>query len=561
MNSPDCNPDRNAAIWYAEDGYDPEKKGINGRRVAGASFLKGFLDHADVSEVVSMTTGSNRGETFGEMVANHPRALRHRAVYQQAAEQIAPVGCMYYPSPNYAEYAFIRQAFGAAAYSICGITHTTATQAVMRGLYDLRAAPQMEWDAVICTSRAVHASTLRNIEIADEALRERFGSLPPRPQMPIIPLGVTTADYAFDEAARASLRGRMGWEENDIVVATLSRLLPYGKFDPAPVFIALQNAQEALGNKRKLHFLACGIYADDHSRIVFEGCARALMPDVSFTYLDGADATARRETLSGCDIFAFLVDNIQETFGLAPIEAMAAGRPLIVSDWDGMRDTVSRDVGIRIPTMTIGAQASMPEAKGYLTGAHSYPQYTGRLSSVTSIDIRAMSESFVALAKSKEKRHKMGTLGEKRARTLYDWSVIIPQMQDLWAELASIRRYSSTDAPRCSPVGPLPMDLFSSYPGSEAPRSTDLFVTGKSKHTVAEIFKLRRLAAVGNPFEKQNIVEQIYGTIKAAGQRGISIDGIASRNHLNRLTVERCVLFLLKFSLIVPGPKNNPCLK
>ena len=46
---------RNAAIWYAQDGFDPAAKGINGRRVAGASFLTGFLRHAAVDEFVLMS--------------------------------------------------------------------------------------------------------------------------------------------------------------------------------------------------------------------------------------------------------------------------------------------------------------------------------------------------------------------------------------------------------------------------------------------------------------------------------------------------------------------------
>ena len=41
---------RNAAIWYAQDGFDPVAKGINGRRVAGESFLRGFLRHGAVPE-------------------------------------------------------------------------------------------------------------------------------------------------------------------------------------------------------------------------------------------------------------------------------------------------------------------------------------------------------------------------------------------------------------------------------------------------------------------------------------------------------------------------------
>ena len=40
-----------------------------------------------------------------------------------------------------------------------------------------------------------------------------------------------------------------------------------------------------------------------------------------------------------------LADNIQETFGLTPVEAMAAGLPCVMSDWDGYRDTVRDGVG------------------------------------------------------------------------------------------------------------------------------------------------------------------------------------------------------------------------
>ena len=50
--------------------------------------------------------------------------------------------------------------------------------------------------------------------------------------------------------------------------------------------------------------------------------------------------------------FLSLVDNPQETFGLAPVEAMAAGVPVVVSDWDGYRYTVSDGVeGFLIPTL------------------------------------------------------------------------------------------------------------------------------------------------------------------------------------------------------------------
>ena len=38
--------------------------------------------------------------------------------------------------------------------------------------------------------------------------------------------------------------------------------------------------------------------------------------------------------MAASDMALFLVDNLQETFGLAVAEAMAAGLPVVASDWD-----------------------------------------------------------------------------------------------------------------------------------------------------------------------------------------------------------------------------------
>ena len=47
-----------------------------------------------------------------------------------------------------------------------------------------------------------------------------------------------------------------------------------------------------------------------------------------------------------------LVDCLQETFGLTPIEAMASRLPVVVSDWNGYRDTVVEGrTGYRVPKL------------------------------------------------------------------------------------------------------------------------------------------------------------------------------------------------------------------
>ncbi|WP_306151081.1 glycosyltransferase family 4 protein [Roseovarius sp. MMSF_3281] len=548
------DPTRNAAIWYAEDGYAPDAKGMNGRRVAGASFLKGFFRHADVSEFVSLSQGRKGAEGFAsKLKADCTRDIPHRAALTGAPLRMAPVETLYFPAPNYAAECWKRQHFGMAAYAICGVTHTTATQAVMQGFHDLRAAPQAPWDAVICTSRAVHAATLRNIELADEHLHQRFGQVPPRPLMPVIPLGINCDDFAHDAKARARLRERMNWTDGNIVVATLSRLLPYGKFDPAPLFIALERAQAQLPKGKRLNFVACGIYADDYSQKAFEDSAKALMPSVSYTHLDGGDATARSEALSGADIFTFPIDNIQETFGLAPIEAMAAGLPVITSDWDGMRDTVTEDVGIRIATQTVGPRHTAPEAWRYHHGGLSYAQYGNNLSAMTEINLPALTEAIVTLASDKTKRRAMGQAGQKRALEVYDWAKIIPQMQDLWAEQSAMRRAhaeAAQKAPRPNPVAPAPTDLFQSYPSKIAAPGVCKVTAKGDAAALDHILTARRHIKIGQMFEKLETLHRVLQAVQAAGDTGTDAQAVAKTLNINPLTIERAWLFFLKYGLI-----------
>lgn len=549
-----ADPRRNAAIWYAADGYDPDAKGVNGRRVAGASFLKGFADHADVDEFVSLSQSQKGIDAFETKMKDLGAAKPIRGATFFTTRKIAPLETVYFPAPNYAEELWRRQSLGASAYSLCGITHTTATSAVMQGLVDLRAAPQQEWDAIICTSRAVHASQTAQFDEIDTYFSERFGKAPARPQMPVIPLGITPQDHAHDAAARARLRRRMDWRKDDVVVSTLSRLTPYGKFDPLPLFIALEAAQKRLMKPLKLHFVACGLYPDGHSRKVFEESAAALMPSVSYTHLDGASAKARAEALSGADIFTFPIDNIQETFGLAPLEAMAAGLPQITTDWDGMRDTVTEDVGVRIPTRALPASRGEMDAWGYLSKRLNYAQYGNTNSALVEVDLAALTDAITTLASDPAKRRAMGQAGLARVRAEYDWRVIIPQYQALWAELSAIRRTASKgETPRHlhdNPAALSPQKLFASYPSEVLPHGIGPCAATGTETDLEEIYALRGYARMGSPFEQLKTLRLVLGAVAQTGETGARASKIAKGHKMNPLTVDRCYVWLLKYGFL-----------
>ncbi len=556
-------PGPNAAIWFAADGYDPAK-GLNGRRVAGESFLRGFFAHAQVEEFVSLAHSTGDHAAFAAMAQASGVTRPVRAVRLDAPAQLDPVQVVSYPAPPPQQEFWRRAPYGAAAWAFCGITHTTATRAVMQAVFDMRAAPQMPWDAVICTSRAVQQSLIRLMELAEDHLGQRFPGavLPARPLLPVIPLGVHAADFTPDPVAGAALRARLGLGPADIAVSCIARLTPDEKFDPFPLFLALEAAAPALAAKGgRFHLILCGVFRDAAWPPVFAEGARQLMPSVGYHQLDGGMAAERKATLSGSDIFVFPVDNLQETFGLAPVEAMAAGLPVIVSDWDGMKDSVTPDVGIRIPTeMPRSGEANYISLR-HLGGTDTYLQYLSQMSALTRIDIGGLTRALVSLGSDAALRARMGAAGAARARAVYDWSVVIPQMQALWGEQTAMLAHARSRGgaatlradPARLPTGPAPEVMFDAYPTASATdratRRLRAVQTG-ARPGIAATLDLRRYSALGRLIDDPARLQHVLTAYATAGPKGATLAEVAAQTGLNPAAVARITLWLAKYHFL-----------
>lgn len=555
-------PATNAAIWFSSDGYDPKAKGINGRRVAGESFLRGFFAHADVAEFVSLAHAQADHAAFARIAAEQGVTRPLRAVRLDAPAALTPVEVVSYPAPIPTVECWRRAPHGAAAWALCGITHTTATRAVMQTVFDLRSAPQMPWDAVICTSRAVQSSLRRLMELAEVHLTQRYpgAPLPARPLLPVIPLGITCADFQPDPALGQALRDRIGAGPRDILAVTIARLTPDEKFDPLPLFLALEVAAAEVAGQGggKLHLVLCGQFKEPGWEAIFAQAAARLMPSCGYHLLDGASADDRKATLSGGDIFVFPIDNLQETFGLAPIEAMAAGLPVIVSDWDGMKDTVTPDAGFRIRSELPRPGLSTYISQRHLGGTDSYVQYLAQVSALTPLDLRALTGALVTLALDPDLRARMGAAGRTRARSLYDWSAVIPQMQALWGEQAAMLAHARARGgpglapvpPGLIPVGPAVDEMFAAYPTAFAAAGRRLAATPGPLPAPVELFALRNQAARRRLIEDPARIEAILAAFAAAGPQGATEAEIAAATGTSAPVVARVSLWLLKYGYL-----------
>lgn len=472
----------NPALLYTADAVDTGRSQLMGRHAAGEGFFRAYLRHSGVSPVRLAVRSDKGREDFLRRAAEWGFANRPTEwMSVHSPKRLQQVGALFVPDPLLDGLAWRRRAVGNRAYSLCGVNHTIASEKVMDGMAALLTAPLQPWDAVICTSQSVKLTLLRLLDQWGGYLQERLGTRQrPRPlvQLPVIPLGVDCDSFPegdLRERARRALRSGLGIGPDDLVVLFLGRLSYHAKAHPMPLYTALEAAaRQAPG--RRLHLILAGWFANEAIEGEFRKGATALCPSVALHVVDGRDAAARAGSWAAADIFMSLSDNIQETFGLTPVEAMAAGLPAIVTDWNGYKDTVRHGTdGFRIATLMpepgYGMDLALPpEATANAEERDRiYNRYCGHVGQCAVVDPVATTEALLALTGNPDLRRRMGEAGRKWARDRFDWKVVIAAYQVLWQELEALRGQAAEVAPRGpgAPANPLrddPFRLFAAYP-------------------------------------------------------------------------------------------------
>lgn len=489
-----------AALYYHPEAYTTSGPKLMGRNAAGESFLRGFLMYSKASEFWAQVQKPEHAQHFAQTAQSFGRAEPVKAVDKNTLAALTQAGVVYYPGPGIGEHAWQRAAFGHGAWSLCGITHTTSSAGAMDALADLITAPVQPWDAVICTSTAVKNNVERLLQAQVDYLKDRLGIAKlVLPQLPVIPLGIHTADFAFTEAQKAAARAALGVDEYSLVVLFMGRLSFHAKAHPLAMYQALEAAAQATG--KNVVLVECGWHANEFIAKAYADAVRQACPSVRVVTLDGRKVGDRETAWAGADVFCSLSDNIQETFGIVPIEAMAAGIPVVVADWDGYKDTVRDGIdGYRIPTLMPGAGLGSDLALRHALEIDTYDMYCGHTCSLVAVDVEATAQAFIRLCESPELRKQMGEAGRARAKEVYDWAAIIPQYEALWASLTEIRQAQGKDLKPLAHPWPARMDpfhAFASYPTQTLTPQTVLgLVEGDVETAVKRTLAYRQLAMV-----------------------------------------------------------------
>ena len=456
-----------------------------GKDVANLELFRALAAHGGFDQVSFLSQASiSDADLRKGLLGDAPggAALTTGSLLAQGA--VAQSGTLLRGTPALSDISWLRRrAVGDRAYSLMGLVHTLAPPALRADMATAVTSPIQPWDALICTSPSVQDALNRMFDDWSGFLADRFGGTKaPKPYLPLIPLGVDQPAIqarADRPEVRARLREELAIGEADILVLWLGRLSFFEKAAPQPMFRAIEEAAQASGVK--VHFAMVGWFPNgDQDRIRYQAAADAYAPSVAVHFLDGNDQGRVGSFWAASDIFISLVDNIQETFGITPVEAMAAGLPVVVSDWDGYRYTVQDgEQGFLIPTLGGPPDgASVGAAERHVLGLDAYQLYVGALAQHTAVHVGRAAEAIAALIASPDLRRRMGEAGRKRVRELFDWPVVARQYADLADELTAIREASSPDSTqgRFNPVKGDPNRDFAGFPSQVQDLETLLHV-------------------------------------------------------------------------------------
>jgi D-inositol-3-phosphate glycosyltransferase len=404
-------------------------------------------------------------------------------------------------------------------------------------------------DAVICSGSAARRAVAALLGQVQEAIDAEYGlKLPFRGRLEVIPLGVDTT--VFRPRDQAEARVQLGLPPDKLILLGLGRFSPWDKMDLAPLLEVFRELRRT--SRRELLLVLAGSdphgYAATVRRLAQE---LGLQADVQF--LTNLSPFFPPLLYAAADIFISLSDNIQEMFGQTPVEAMAVGLPVIVSDWDGYRETVIHgETGFRVPTLWGQCDADLCR----LAPLVPYLEDHALLAQSVAVDPEKLFECLKLLTEDDRLRRRLGEAGRQRAVMEYDWSKVIRRYETLWEELSEhARTLPDQTEKHLSFIRPDYIGAFGHFATRLLSPEMRLRLTQFGEQTLAGREPLRLSSPVASHFDTRAL-RQALALLRVAGRfrRSPTVrmvgEMLCERHGLLEPAAQRHILWLMKYGLV-----------
>lgn len=240
-------------------------------------------------------------------------------------------------------------------------------------------------DMVIAISSRI-ANALRSVDIPDASLR-------------IIPSGVDTERFNPQNSRRAAVRARYGLQDADRLVlmagSLVTRKSPRTLIEAAAQLRTRFLPHTTDGQSATLHYLLCG---DGPLRTELE--TQVAMQGLGHRFHFVGFCQDPTEYFSAADVFVHVP--VREGLGVAVIEALASGLPVVASRVGGIPDLITdRETGLLVPSQ----------------------------------DPTALSAAILHYLQNPEWAKRLGARGQARIRAEYDIAATVRANEALYVEL------------------------------------------------------------------------------------------------------------------------------
>ncbi len=407
---------------------------VYGANIGMDSFLKALLKHSSFDEIhifFDAISLINSQQSLSELLKSREEfsKLKLKNLLDLSRDlQDGNYVAFYQGNPFIGNLSYLRSEFSGFNFPVTGTAHTISYHFVLVDLFLTFASRIQPFDSIVCTSRAQKKALAELFLIASENLKSSLGVEPSYGgRLDIIPFGVDSVLYHPRD--KEDLRNQLELPKEKLIILWVGRFSAYDKVDLCPLLLVFK---EILEKEADVVLLLAG---DDKHK--YAGKVKVFADELGIAdkIIIMTDPPLKLVPLlySACDIFLAPSDNLQETFGLVVIEAMASGLPVVVSDFDGYRELViHNETGFVVPTYWAKCDQMINSAAPLSSWllSHLY------LSQSICVDFTKMREYVLVLVENPELRRKMGEAGRKRVLENYDWHIIIKQYEELWRELS-----------------------------------------------------------------------------------------------------------------------------
>jgi glycosyltransferase involved in cell wall biosynthesis len=312
-------------------------------------------------------------------------------------------------------------------FPICLKVHTVPNPQIYYTCYLEPLLLGKEHDAMVVTTLAGRRAVEAILDGVLEHVESAAGARPTR-RFPIVDIPHGVDEQFLAPRDRAACRRMLDLPPDGLLVLYTGRFTDQFKADLDPLLAAFLPLARA---RPDAALVLAGREGPERYGAALRGRAAGMGIGDRLHLLPNFPYFLKPAIYAAADIFVSPVDNVQETFGLALLEAMASGLPIVASDWSGYRELVADgETGHLIPTRWhepsgVSAAALPPLDAGLIEGV---------LAQRTVLDTEALSAALLRLALRPEERRRMGDAGRRRVLARFTWRSTVAAYAALWRE-------------------------------------------------------------------------------------------------------------------------------